>query len=142
MHTLAAPSGPPLNLTVTGVGPDSVSLSWVAPNPWEQNGIIRHYLIHAQPINLFSLSHRTPSSYTSHNISGLKPFTLYHISVAAVTIATGPTSDTVEVHTSEDSELITKYGSTLYNNYRDDHGLGSMTIHLAHHCFSFNMRWI
>ena len=27
----------------------------------------------------------------------------------------------------------TKYGST------DGHGLGSLAIHLAHHCFSFNM---
>ena len=25
---------------------------------------------------------------------------------------------------------------------RDDHGLGSMAIHLAHHCFSFKMRWM
>ena len=29
-----------------------------------------------------------------------------------------------------------------YFVYRDGHGLGSMPIHLAHHCFSFNMRWI
>ena len=29
-----------------------------------------------------------------------------------------------------------------YFVYRDGHGLGSMAIHLAHHCFSFNMRWI
>ena len=29
-----------------------------------------------------------------------------------------------------------------YFVYRDDHGLGSMAIHLAHHCFSFNIQWI
>ena len=29
-----------------------------------------------------------------------------------------------------------------YFVYRDDHGLGCMAIHLAHHCFSFNIRWI
>ena len=29
-----------------------------------------------------------------------------------------------------------------YFVYRDGHGLGSMAIHLAHHCFSFNIRWI
>ena len=29
-----------------------------------------------------------------------------------------------------------------YFVYRDDHGLGCMPIHLAHHCFSFNIRWI
>ena len=29
-----------------------------------------------------------------------------------------------------------------YFVYRDGHGLGSMAIHLAHHCFSFNMRWM
>ena len=31
---------------------------------------------------------------------------------------------------------------TKYVVYMDDHGLGSMAIHLAHHCFSFNMRSI
>ena len=29
-----------------------------------------------------------------------------------------------------------------YFVYRDGHGFGSMAVHLAHHCFSFNMRWI
>ena len=29
-----------------------------------------------------------------------------------------------------------------YFVYRDDHGLGSMAIHLANHCFSFNIQWI
>ena len=29
-----------------------------------------------------------------------------------------------------------------YFVYRDDHGLGCMAIHLAHYCFSFNMRWM
>ena len=29
-----------------------------------------------------------------------------------------------------------------YFVYRDGHGLGSMAIHLAHHCFSFNMVWM
>ena len=28
-----------------------------------------------------------------------------------------------------------------YFVYRDGHGLGFMAIHLAHHCFSFNMRF-
>ena len=29
-----------------------------------------------------------------------------------------------------------------YFAYKGGHGLGSLAIHLAHHCFSFNMRWI
>ena len=28
-----------------------------------------------------------------------------------------------------------------YFVYRDGHGLGSIAIHLAQHCFSFNMRF-
>ena len=32
--------------------------------------------------------------------------------------------------------------STRVFVYRDGHGLGSQAIHLAHHCFSFNMRSI
>lgn len=96
-----------MNLSVGYRGPDFVSLSWMAPALDEHNGIIRHYLIYAQPIYLPSssvISHRTPSSTTSHNITGLQPYTSYQLSVAAVTIAAGPSSDSVDVQTTEDSK--------------------------------------
>ena len=39
-------------------------------------------------------------------------------------------------------EILEKGPKFEYFVYRDGQGLGSMTRHLAYHCFSFNMRWI
>jgi receptor-type tyrosine-protein phosphatase Q len=99
-----APSGSPTNLTATDTGPDFVSLSWIPPDLAQQNGIIRHYLINAYPINSSApdVSQSTPSSSISHTLGALQPYTLYSISVAAVTIVTGPSSTPIEVETSED----------------------------------------
>ena len=88
------------------VGPDFVTLTWSEPEPELINGIIRHYLIYllhvASPPAVSS--HRTSSSATTHTISGLHPYTHYSISVAAVTISAGPSSDNVEFLTEEDGK--------------------------------------
>ena len=104
--TISAPSGSPTNLTATDTGPDFVSLSWIPPDLAQQNGIIRHYLINAYPINSSAphVSQSTPSSSISHTLGALQPYTLYSISVAAVTIVTGPSSTPIEVQTSEDGK--------------------------------------
>ena len=92
---------------VIGKGPNSVSLSWSAPLPAHQNGIIRHYIISAFPFeSLFSnITQRTLSSSTRHTILGMHPYTKYRVSVAAVTINTGTSSDEIHIWTQEDSKL-------------------------------------
>ena len=104
--TISAPSGSPVNLTATDTGPDYVSLYWTPPDLAHQNGIIRHYIINAYPINSSApdISLHTPSSSTSNTLGGLQPYTLYNISVAAVTIATGPSSTPIQAQTTEDGE--------------------------------------
>ena len=88
-------------------GPDFVTISWTEPELSYQNGIIRHYLIYLTPDSSPSstTTHTTPSSSTSHTLTALHPYTAYHITVAAVTIAPGPQSRPVEVQTNPDSEF-------------------------------------
>ena len=101
------PSGSPKNLVATDAGPESVTLSWSAPDPALHNGIIRHYFISLFPISSPSsvTSHRTPISFTNATVGGLRPYTSYNISVAAVTIAPGPSSSYVEFVTDEAGTL-------------------------------------
>ena len=95
---------------MTGTGPDFISVSWTEPEPSQQNGIIRHYLIYLTPDSSPSstTTHTTPSSSTSHTLTALHPYTSYHITVAAVTIAPGPQSRPVEAQTGEDGEFKMK----------------------------------
>lgn len=93
-------------MVAADVGPDSVTLTWSQPEPELINGIIRHYLIYLSHVTSPPAvsSHRTSSSVTTHTISGLHPYTHYSISVAAVTISAGPSSDNVEFLTEEDGK--------------------------------------
>jgi hypothetical protein len=99
-----APFGPPRNLVVTDQSTDSVSLSWSAPIPAHENGIIRHYIIKVFPIDSPSsgFSQKTPSFSTTYTVFGLLPHKHYNVSVAAVTVATGPYSESIPVHTAQE----------------------------------------
>ena len=105
---LLVPSGPPINVLVSAMGPDFVTLFWRPPTQSHQNGIIRHYIISAFPAELFlsNLTQRTPSSSTNYTVFGLHPYTSYQILVAAVTVSTGPNSTELQVHTAEDGKLV------------------------------------
>ena len=98
-----APSSSPTNLDVRQVTSTSFVLSWSAPPPQEQNGLIRHYRVRCiyQDEDLETLT----DSSTERLISNLHPYYNYTCSVAAVTIAQGPYSSTVLVTTLEDGEL-------------------------------------
>lgn len=106
-HLLTAPSGFPLDITVSVVNSSSVQLSWSPPPASQHNGVIRSYQIHITELDttsFFLLS----ANLTSSVIATLHPFYSYNFSVAAVTIGIGPFSAPHTVTTLEDGKTILK----------------------------------
>ena len=99
-----APSGPPVNFHSVALNSRSISLSWNPPLMEHQNGIIRQYIVKLVSLN-------TNESFTAvvtashHTVYGLRPYTTYTCSVAAETIAVGPSAESLIVNTTEDSKL-------------------------------------
>ncbi len=79
---------------------DSASLSWLPPA--RSNGVIRHYLLFFDEkdtgFNRTVLAH----SNTNFVVGGLHPYYTYHLSIHAVTIATGPPSTVLILQTLQD----------------------------------------
>ena len=98
----SVPSGPPRDLQVFATGSSMIFLSWEPPLLEQQNGIIRQY--HISLVSGQSTV-TTTSMNTNVTISGLRPFTTYQCSVAALTISAGPVSGTIPVTTPEDGML-------------------------------------
>ena len=74
-----------------------MQLTWQPPLPQEWNGIIRQYVVHVQPLFGETLTYATGN--TNYTVSGLRPFTNYSFSVAAITIQPGPTSEQILAQT-------------------------------------------
>ena len=104
LHIYAAPSAP-LNLTFPpgGVLNDSVTLTWFPPeNP---NGVVRFYQL-KQSSSGGSISVNTSDNTTTMLVlSDLVPATQYNFSVRAFTIAFGPSSDQLNLHTADGEEI-------------------------------------
>lgn len=87
-----------MNLTGLAINSTAVQVSWEPPHIHLQNGIISSYTITALELRTnvtrsFVLSHL----YSSYIISGLHPYYDYRISVAAYTVALGPSSVTLVI---------------------------------------------
>ena len=79
-----------------------MQLSWEQPVPEDRNGIIRQYIVHVDlPVEEVT-SYTTGS--TSYIVSGLRPFTNYSFSVAAITTGEGPTTEQVSAQTFSDGK--------------------------------------
>ena len=101
---LPVPSGPPTNFTLTPLSSTSVQLSWDLPLPEYRNGIVRQYIVHVElPVGEI-LSYTTSSN--SYTISGLRPYTTYFFSVAAITIGEGPATERIVAQTVTDGTSI------------------------------------
>ena len=81
-----------------------IELVWTAPEM--PNGVIRGYQVtyYQTDLGTDTSTNTTSSSDLEFSITGLQPFTYYSVSVAAITIAAGPTSGVVEVQTNESGE--------------------------------------
>lgn len=75
-------------------------LSWNPPAIEYQNGIIRSYVIRVTEQSTATLFQFT-SFVTEFFIYSLHPYYLYNLSIAAVTVDTGPFSDPAVVRTLE-----------------------------------------
>ena len=101
----AAPSAP-LNLIFPpgGVLNDSVTLTWLQPqNP---NGVVRFYQLQLSSSDRDILVNATDTT-TMAVLSDLTPGTQYNFSVSAFTVAFGPFSAQLSLHTADGEDTCT-----------------------------------
>lgn len=99
---IAAPSGPPQNLTVAVNDSRSLILNWDVPLPQDINGIITDYTINISS-NLGISNILVGSNTTSFTLTSLRPFVAYTCVIAAHTsIGQGPFSTSMTLTTPED----------------------------------------
>ena len=100
-----APSGAPLNPTLTILDSRTLNVSWHPPPPVHQNGIITLYQIH-----VIEQDTNTPSQYNTTAtwllLSSLHPHYSYSLTFAAVTIAQGPFGSKTNVTMPEDGKQL------------------------------------
>ena len=113
LHT--APTGQPKNFNAIP-SITFITVEWSAPDLWERNGIITHYIIEwGETGNLTTLNYSVPNptfnttNRLSYNFTELMPFTTYNFRIAAVNInGTGPFNRKFDIRTDED-------GKNMYN---------------------------
>ena len=112
MHSShAEPSGYPQGVTVKPISSTAIEISWNEVPMMEQNGNITHYEILYTPVN--SLLEQQPKVSTTGGptlislLQGLEEYTIYSVSVRAVTIVgSGPLSPPQMNRTFEDSKQL------------------------------------
>ena len=97
----SAPSTPPTNIRISSVTSTQFLLSWSSPPLVNQNGVIRNYTINITEVNTGRLIQIT-SQTTSELLESLHPYYNYSCVIAAVTVDTGPFSESVTITTLED----------------------------------------
>ena len=85
----------------------SIFLTWEPPPLEDQNGIIRHYEVTLVAIQTGETHIRT-STITSISVTSLRPYTMYNCTVAAETIATGPSAMGIIVQTPSAGKPVTR----------------------------------
>jgi len=82
-----------------------IQISWRQPLPEEQNGVIQSYIVNITTAETQQhVQHTTTNAvFTAEN---LHPYYNYHISVAAVTVATGPFSEVLSQQTPQDGKYL------------------------------------
>lgn len=101
---LAVPNAAPVNLTVQNISANSLSVSWERPSEIDVNGVLRRYEVdyfieeesNTQTVNVTG---------TDTTLEGLNNYTIYNVSVYAVTIGRGPPASEVE-RTSENGMYL------------------------------------
>ena len=104
--TFAAPSGPPQGISAVALGSRRIQINWSQPLPEEHN--VQSYIV-----NITVAETRQHMQLTTNNTTitaeSLHPYYNYYISVAAVTIALGPYTETHVLQTPQDGEIVFSY---------------------------------
>ena len=96
----AAPSAPPSNISVVVIDSKSIDISWLPPPFESQNGLIRKYEISIDSEDGIQYTDETQN--ISITITYLHPNYQYNITVSALTILKGVSSQIIYIVTLED----------------------------------------
>lgn len=98
----SAPSAPPNTVTVL-IQATQITVQWKPPSASKQNGIIRRWDVLVTE-RTTGTTLQVSSNYENQTVtvSNLKPYTFYHVKVAAYTVGLGPFSSVVELRTLPD----------------------------------------
>ena len=89
-------------------------MSWLAPRPEDQNGIIRYYILRLVDERLGYDDVIINTTLTSHTFTNLEEYNLYSYSVAAATsVGVGNYSGPDQLTTHEDGEAVTNLSNCV-----------------------------
>ena len=91
-----------------------IQISWSQPPSKEQNGIIRSYIVNIIITKTGQQIQRTTTN-TAITAENLHPYYNYRISVAAVTVATGPYSAVHSLQTEQDGKHIYTHQNSVFS---------------------------
>ena len=95
-----------MGVSGSAVSSVSIILTWSPPPEDTQNGVIRLYRVRVLEVDTGTLA-MYDLTETSLALNSLHPYYVYQCSVAAVTVGTGPFSDTLSIRTREDGMKCT-----------------------------------
>ena len=102
---LAAPFSSPSDISAGQITSTSFTLSWMAPPSEDHNGVIHHYIMRCTEQDRGVMFQRVTANATTQGlVDSLHPFYNYICTVAAVTIAEGPSSSRITVTTEQDGD--------------------------------------
>lgn len=103
-----APAASPTGLQASNVFLTSTNLSWTAPDPRKQNGVIRAYVVAYKILESADnfTEEKTPTNDTSLLLENLAMNTTYTFKVKAITVADGPYSSLANWLTEEEGKFL------------------------------------
>ena len=114
---IVAPASPPLDFNVTDTTPNTMSLSWSPPLIQDVNGVIDNYTIRyyiTEQLGVDEVDDTVNTmvvSSTTATLTGLGNYTIYNISVSAVTVGEGP-STSLSQRTAQNGMMLLKLDTT------------------------------
>lgn len=101
----AAPGSHPSNFTGESLNSTHIYLTWDTPPPSEINGIIREYRLNiTEDVTGILFQYSTAATVQELIVGPLHPYYIYHCSVVAITVETGPYTSIFAIQTEEDGE--------------------------------------